>query len=153
MSPWGVLGKAEVALRGLIETILTKAYGPGWPSTLAKKNAEAKRIFESANEKQSRDRKIYTREAPWLAYTYPGELWSIIQLEWNHFVSVFDSHDKTHWRNTISGLAQYRTPYAHVRSEVLTEAQIAQCRMYAESVLHRIERYETVGQTGHVPAA
>ncbi|MEY9853546.1 hypothetical protein ABH923_003224 [Leifsonia sp. EB41] len=142
MNPWGVLGHAEVRLRGLLDNTLNEAYGEDWASVVAKKNSAVQTALSEATAKQARDAKMFSRQAPWLSYTYPGDLWQIMQVEWALFVPVFSSHDKAHWRNVMTGLSQYRAPLAHGRPEVLGEAERAQCRLFAEEILAKISQYE-----------
>lgn len=142
MNPWGVLGNAEVRLRGLIENILCDELGDEWAQTVAKKSRGVQSALSEALDKQARDLKMFARQAPWLSYTYPGDLWQIIQVEWALFTPVFSTYDKAYWRNVMTGLSQYRAPLAHGRAEVLGEAQRAQCRVFAEEIVGRISHYE-----------
>ncbi|MFB6608708.1 AAA family ATPase [Agromyces sp. NPDC056379] len=142
MNPWGVLGHAEVRLRGLIDNTLRDVYGEDWVSVVAKKNQAVQSALSEALVKQARDAKMFSRQAPCLSYTYPGDLWQIMQVEWASFVSVFSTHDKAYWRGVMSGLSQYRAPLAHGRAEVLGEVQRTQCRLFAEEILTRISQYE-----------
>jgi len=142
MNPWGVLGNAEVRLRGLVENTLSNEHGDDWASTVARKNQGVQKAHSEALLKQARDMKMFARQAPWLSYTYPGDLWTIIQVEWALFTPVFSTHDKAYWRNVMTGLSQYRAPLAHGRPEVLGEAQRAQCRVFAEEIIGRISHYE-----------
>jgi len=143
MNPWGVLGHAEVRLRGLIEITLSDAYGENWAPEVAKKSKAVRLALSEAAEKQARDSKMFSRQAPWLSYTYPGDLWQIMRVEWVLFVSVFNNHDKAHWHRVMTGLSQYRAPLAHGRAEVLGEVQRTQCRLFAEEILTNISRYES----------
>lgn len=142
MDPWGVLGHAEVRLRSVVDSILRESYGDEWPKVVAKKNKAVQKACDEAELKKDRDGRMFGRQAPWLSYTYPGDLWSIIQVEWDHFTIVFDTRDKSHWRQVLTGLSQYRAPLAHGRPEVLGEARRTQCRIFAEQVIERIEYYE-----------
>lgn len=143
LDPWGILGRAEVRLRAAVDSRLSEAYGTDWPTTVAKKSPAIASARREALEKMERDRKMFSRQAPWLSYTYPGDLWTIIQVEWTHFQKVFTKNDKTYWRNVLTGLSQYRAPLAHGRPEVLGEAQRAQCRIFAGEVIEAIRIFET----------
>lgn len=143
MDPWGILGRAEVRLRGVIDLLLTQAYGNDWPTTVGKKSRAVAKAHEDAMSKVERDQRMFGRQAPWLSYTYPGDLWAIVHIEWGQFSAVFDTRDRPYWREVFTGLSQYRAPLAHGRPEVLGEAERAQCRIYAEKVLERIDHYET----------
>jgi hypothetical protein len=142
MNPWGVLGQAEVRLRGLIEITLSDAYGEEWAPIVAKKNQSVQTALSEAMAKQARDAKMFSRQAPWLSYTYPGDLWQIMQVEWAAFEPVFNTRDKVYWRSVMTGLSQYRAPLAHGRAEVLGEAERTQCRLFAEEILAKISQYE-----------
>jgi hypothetical protein len=147
MNPWGLLGLAEVRLRGLIDNTLREAYGEEWELKVAKKHPALNTALAEAHTKQARDAKMFSRQAPWLSYTYPGDLWQIMQVEWDLFVPVFSTKDKAYWRKVMTGLAQYRAPLAHGRPEVLGEAQRAQCRLFAEEILASIDQYEAARLT------
>jgi hypothetical protein len=142
MNPWGVLGQAEVRLRGLIANTLNDAYGEDWAPMVAKKSQAVQAAFSEARAKQARDAKMFSRQAPWLSYTYPGDLWQIMQVEWSSFAPVFSTHDKAYWRSVMTGLSQYRAPLAHGRAEVLGEIQRTQCRLFADEVITTITQYE-----------
>lgn len=150
MNPWGLLGLAEVRLRGVVDNILREAYGEEWEQIVARKHPAVKTALEEAYIKQARDAKMFSRQAPWLSYTYPGDLWQIVQIEWSLFTVVFSTKDKSYWRGVMTGLAQYRAPLAHGRPEVLGEAQRTQCRLFAEEILASINQYETARLTRSV---
>ncbi|MCS5733773.1 ATP-binding protein [Herbiconiux daphne] len=142
MNPWGVLGQAEVRLRSVISSTLSDSYGEDWGSTVAKKSQAVQMALSEATAKQERDARRFSRQAPWLSYTYPGDLWQIMQVEWHLFATIFSTRDKSHWRTVMGGLAQYRAPLAHGRPEVLGEVERTQCRLYAEQILERITKHE-----------
>jgi hypothetical protein len=143
MDPWGVMGLAEVRLRGVIDTLLSERIGDTWPEEVARRSPAVKKAREEADLKISRDQRSFGRAAPWLSYTYPGDLWAIVQSEWEILRDVFDTADKPHWHRVLMGLAQYRAPLAHGRPEVLSDAQRAQICVYADEVIARIQSYET----------
>lgn len=142
LDPWGILGRAEVRLRAVVEARMLEAYGSDWPALVAKKSPAVTRARNEALEKMERDRKMFARQAPWLSYTYPGDLWTIIQVEWKYFQQVFEKNDKVYWRTVLTGLSQYRAPLAHGRPEVLGEAQRTQCRIFANEIIESINRFE-----------
>ncbi|SDZ19605.1 AAA domain-containing protein [Micromonospora pattaloongensis] len=147
LDPWGILGRAEVRLRAAVEARMMDVYGSDWPALVAKKSPAITRARNEALQKMERDQKMFARQAPWLSYTYPGDLWTIIQAEWQHFQKVFEKNDKVYWRSVLTGLAQYRAPLAHGRPEVLGEAQRAQCRIFANEVIESINRFEASTRT------
>lgn len=142
MNPWGVLGHAEVRLRGLIDNVLTEKYGTEWVVPVVKKSRSLQSVLADAQSKQARDSRMFSRQAPWLSYTYPGDLWQLIQQEWASFVSVFNSRDKAYWRGVMTGLSQYRAPLAHGRAEVLGDVERNQCRLFAEVIIAKISAHE-----------
>ena len=143
MDPWGLLGHAEVRMRAVIELCLFDAYGDDWPAVIGRKSRAVAKAHEEAHQKMERDKRMFSREAPWLSYTYPSDLWAIIQLEWELFRHVFNSRDKAHWRRVMTGLAEYRAPLAHGRPEVLGESQRTQCRLFAEEIIAAVGLYES----------
>ena len=142
LDPWGSLGLAEVRMRGLIDSVLAEAYGAEWIHSDRLKGSKAvQRAYVAAVEKQSVDHRRFGRAGSWLAYTYPQELGDLIMATWDRFEPVFTDGDKALWRTRFDTLATYRTPVAHNRAEVLSPAQRAQCRIYADEVLRAIDRY------------
>ncbi len=142
LDPWGRLGLAEVRMRGVIETVLEEVYGNSWISEGPLKGSKAvQSAYSAAKEKQKSDIRRFGRAGSWLAYTYPQDLGDIIISAWTDFQPVFSSADKATWRNRFAALATYRTPVAHNRAEVLSEAQRTQCRIFADEVLRAIDDY------------
>lgn len=142
LDPWGSLGLAEVRMRGLIEMVLEEAYGPDWiGQTPLKGSLAVQKAYESALNKRDDDIRRFGRAGTWLAYTYPQDLSNLIMAAWSDFEPVFNVGDKGTWRTRFQTLATYRTPVAHNRPEVLTDAQRAQCRIYAEEVLRAIDSF------------
>jgi hypothetical protein len=142
LSPWGVLGLAEVELRSIIASVYTEVYGPHWSDAAAESNRPLARCMREAVDKQEKDLAKFGRTGEWLAYTYPKELGDMILAGWNHFSAVFPRGDKRYWGERFSRLAEYRTPVAHNRVEVLSAAQRTQCRVYAEEILGALAAYE-----------
>ncbi|GAA4431511.1 hypothetical protein GCM10023169_36130 [Georgenia halophila] len=142
MNPWGVLGAAEVQLRGIVDIVMRDAYGQVWADEMAKRHSGIRRLKDEATEKLERDERSFGRSSPWLSYTYPGDLWTIVQAEWAVFEPVFNTRDKAYWRTIIVGLAQYRAPLAHGRPEVLSEEQRTQCRIFAEKIIERLRAFQ-----------
>ena len=147
LDAWGLIGHAEVRLRGVIETVLAGRHGSEWPDLVSRRAPAVKKAYEDAQAKIARDQRAFGRQAPWLSYTYPGDLWAIIHSEWDSFTPVFSTADKAYWRKVLMGLAQYRAPLAHGRPEVLGDAQRAQCRLYADEVIARIDEFEIKPQS------
>jgi len=142
MDPWGIMGRAEVQLRSLIQEVLSRSIGDDWPEIISKRSPVVAKARADADLKSARDERMFSKKAQWLSYTYPGDLWVIINLEWKVFSTVFDSRDKPYWRTVFDGLSQYRAPLAHGRPEVLGEAERVQCRIYATAVLAKIADHQ-----------
>lgn len=109
---------------------------------MAKDHSGVRRIRDDALDKFERDERAFGRSSPWLSYTYPGDLWTIVQAEWTLLASVFNTRDKPYWRTVFVELSQLRAPLAHGPSEVLSEEQRTQCRIFAEMILERIGAVE-----------
>lgn len=139
LDPWGPLGLAELRLRGVIDDVFSSAIGPRWPDQLAKGNRAISAALTAAREKQAVDERRFGRTADWLAYTYPQDLGNMIISNWSHFERVFTPGNRDQWRDRFQTLAQFRTPVAHNRAEVLSDAQRLQCRAYADEILRAID--------------
>ncbi len=147
LSPWGILGAVEIALRGLIEERLSAEWGDEWANVLQARHKGAARMITEAEPKQAADERRFGRSGPWLAYTYPGDLAEIILRWWDYFGEIFIGGDKQFWKARLDAIATYRTPVAHNRVEVLGTNERVQCRMYAEQVLRSITAYRGVRET------
>lgn len=142
LDPWGIFGITEVRVRSAIDHVLTDSYGDQWPGDVAKKNAAVKKAHTAALAKMERDKRMFGRQAPWLSYTYPLDLWAIIQAEWALFATVFAARDKAYWRNTFTGVSEYRAPLAHGRPEVLGQDRLAHLSVLARSILDELDRFD-----------
>lgn len=142
LDPWGIFGVTEVRVRSVIDTILASHYGDGWAEEVARKNGAVKKARTEALEKMERDERMFGRQAPWLSYTYPLDLWAIIQTEWGLFAAVFAARDKAYWRNTFTGMSEYRAPLAHGRPEVLGQDRRAHLSVLARAILDELDRFD-----------
>jgi hypothetical protein len=142
LDPWGVFGVTEVRVRSVIELVLTDNYGGDWAELVANKNVAVKKARADALAKMERDKRMFGRQAPWLSYTYPLDLWAIIQAEWELFVAVFTARDKAYWRNTFVGVSEYRAPLAHGRPEVLGQDRRAHLSVLARTILDELDRFD-----------
>ncbi|WP_370615693.1 ATP-binding protein [Mumia sp. Pv 4-285] len=136
LNPWGILGRAEVQLRGLIEQIQVEHDGEGWAERSQQRAICA--VYDRSVAMRDDDIRRLGRGASWLAYTYPGDLWNIISVNWSRFCEVFSRGDKQYWRERFEGMARYRTPMAHNRFETVTREDRALCRMYADDIIRAI---------------
>jgi hypothetical protein len=141
LNPWGVLGTAEVRMRELISAIFENEFGTDWPERVSSQNRTLRRAIVAADEKREADVRRFGRAGDWLAYTYPQDLSNLIMGNWDKFSHVFSRGDRRYWGERFSRLAEYRTPVAHNRVEVLSSAQRIQCRLYAEEIIKAIDSH------------
>jgi len=140
MGAWGILGRAELALRCTIGSAMMEHYGEKWPSVVMSKSVALKQAHDRAVLARDKDLRSFGRSAEYLAYTYPSDLWEIIQSEWEHFKVVFTSSDKAYWKSRFSEFAKYRNPFAHNRSgEVLSTSDVLLARRVAEELVRVLE--------------
>jgi hypothetical protein len=132
---WGRFGAAENRLRELVDATLSDALGVNWADTLPESSRVARRVIDAARAMQQRDANKYGHAVSWLAYTYPGELWLLMQDKWHLFGSALPFGDKAYWRERIEGLASLRAPMAHNRGELLSASQRAKVLGWADDVL------------------
>ncbi|WP_207083660.1 ATP-binding protein [Nocardioides sp. S5] len=142
LDPWGIFGVAEVRVRSVIELVLADHYGDDWPDEVANKNAAVKKARNEALAKMERDSRMFGRQAPWLSYTYPLDLWAIINAEWAVFAAVFAARDKAYWRGTFTAVSEYRAPLAHGRPEVLGQDRRAHLSVLAREILDELDRFD-----------
>jgi hypothetical protein len=141
---WGRFGAAEVALRSMVDATLTDAFGLDWADVVSARSRSNKRLIDAARQNRDRDRQRYSSSVSWLSYTYPAELWQLVQDNWEHFSTTL-RFDRSHWRVRIEGLASLRAPMAHNRGELLSPAQRAQILAWAEDILRACTPREPLG--------
>lgn len=152
LSSWGLLGRAEIAMRSVIAEVFHDRLGDDWSSAIAMTSKPVRVSIEEAESKQLADRRKFGRSGDWLAYTYPQDLGNIIMGNWTDFSAVFQPGDKRYWAERFAKLAEYRTPVAHNRAEVLSDVQRTQCQAYAEEVLNCIDRYAPSPSDSELPS-
>ena len=89
---WPLLRATEKALRNVITTTMTKAYGNNWIESLEKARPNLKKIFEECRNAQQKEEKSFGERASQnlIDFTYPADLFAIICAKglWNsHFSS------------------------------------------------------------------
>lgn len=55
---------------------------------------------------------------------------------------MFAARDKAHWRNTFTGVSEYRAPLAHGRAEVLGQERRARLSVLAREILDELDRFD-----------
>jgi hypothetical protein len=139
---WGAFGAAERALREIVDTVLTSLHGLEWRVELTPSSKSIRHAYEGVEARQEQDESRFGQRASWLAYTYPGELWSVISEHWISFQPVFSKGDKRYWRERCEGLASLRAPMAHNRGELLGEGRRLQVLRWSQDVLEAWEHYQ-----------
>jgi hypothetical protein len=141
-NPWGQFGAAELALRSMVESVLTDAFGMDWLSSLRPRSGAVRRAWEGVEQRQAEDRRRFGRAASWLAYTYPGDLWTIISAHWTLFQPAFNRGDKGYWKQRCEGLAALRAPMAHNRVELLDDVHRLQVMSWSRDILLAWQEFE-----------
>lgn len=132
---WGSFGAAERALRGLVDSVLTDRHGLEWPEVLSRRFKAVGGVVSAALLLQSKEKRKYGKTPSWLAYTYPNELWCIVNAAWDDFRLVLQPGTKDEWRTRVEGLGDLRAPMAHNRGELLDETSRLRIRMYSDAIL------------------
>ena len=145
LNAWGVLGKAEIQSRRVIENCLGSEYGPSWAAVVAASSPALETVYKSALRSLQREARVFGSAGGWLDYTYPRDLWAIISKYWHLFARIFPSGDQAYWRQRFEGLATLRGPLAHHRS--LTEDEKSNCKRWARQIVLAIDQSGAVALT------
>ncbi|MGY1760865.1 AAA family ATPase [Geodermatophilus sp. SYSU D00779] len=143
LSPWGIFGEVERATRSLVDCVMSEAFGVSWAEEVKARKASLRNVVEAAEQVRRDDWRKHGQDIPWLAYTYPKDLWEIMSNYWDRFSPCFPRGDRNYWRERFLGLGSLRNPLAHNRQEVITESQLVQVQVWSDEILrsvsHRLE--------------
>lgn len=136
LNPWGLLGEAEVATRHMIEKRLGSKFGSDWCGILSSQSQKFSLIASRARESMASDSRLFGASGRWLDYTYPAQLWQILDSHWECFADDFKFGSRDIWRRRYTVLAQIRTPMAHHRS--LSDDERSSGRRAAIAILEAV---------------
>ncbi len=141
---WPLLRATEKALRNVITTTMTKAYGNDWIKSLEKERPNLKKIFDECRNAQQKEEKSFGERASQnlIDFTYPADLFAIICAKglWNsHFHQIF-GHNPNYWDQRKQLLAKCRNPLHHHR-DVLESYKRRTVEAYCEEILTILADY------------
>lgn len=127
-SAFEIWAQTERDLRTVIARVYEKKMGAAWVELLLADDATSS-LMRGCDERRAREARIFGRALDHLAYSYPAELWELIQRRWEWFSHLFArDRDKRfarqRWSMLFQDLACVRTPIAHTREEVVPEAKL-----------------------------
>lgn len=142
---WPLWSKTERSLRDLVVQIFKKAFGVDWLDKVEKKlspDKSGKTLFEKCREAMSRESKSFGQHASsnLLDFTYPGDLFGLIEKYWNEFKDVFGK-DKNYWHLRFEALSRIRNPIAHNRFEPLPDFEKMAMEAYSKELLNKIDDF------------
>jgi hypothetical protein len=137
---WAIWRDTEIALRKAIKSKYEEKYGEAWIPALEKAQIKLKPIFDRCREAQSKELSSFGIQASsnLLDFTYPGDLFELIFIDWSLFSSIFGK-DKNYWGQRKELLAKVRNPLAHNRPTVLQEHERITAEGYCREILVKIK--------------
>ena len=131
-------GETEKALREVVTTIMSKAYGTDWIEKLEKGRPNLKKIFDECRKAQQKEEKSFRDRASQnlIDFTYPADLFAIIFAKglWEpHFKPIFN-HSTNYWEERNQFLAKCRNPLHHHR-DILEPHERKTLEGYCDEIL------------------
>jgi hypothetical protein len=132
---WAEWSSTEKMLRGLIEEQFQVKYEKNWIGRLENGHERAGEIFKECRNKMKDDFSKFGAYASTniLDYTYPIDLWKLIECDWTLFQPVFKK-DKNYWRLRFETLSKVRTPIAHSRESCLPPHLLQEAQAYCQEI-------------------
>lgn len=144
---WPLWRETEVAIRTMVRTFLVEQYGQDWPRGL---RAARPKLATSIDQWETARAKDVRRLGPrasceLLDYTYPGDLFAIIQSNWAWFSRPFVG-PMPEWEHRFRVLASVRTPLAHNRAAGLVGGTVEEATGICRQILERLRAWEAKGR-------
>ena len=134
-----IWSKTENALREVITTTMSGAYGDDWIKELEKTRPNLKQIFDKCRQAQQKEEKLFPDQASQnlIDFTYPADLFRVILAKgmWEqHFQPIFGEYTN-YWDERGKFLAKCRTPLGHNRDNILKSDQRKIFEAYCDEIL------------------
>lgn len=141
---WVLWRETETAIRDFVERVYRDHLGEDWLEDLRGSNDGIKLCMGKCQERMEREVKNFGACASTrlLDYTYPMDLWSLINATWNCFQPHL-GNTTSYWNERFSKLAKVRTPVSHSRELHVPEGEIALAQQYCRDLLKALRGSET----------
>ncbi|OHB70507.1 MAG: hypothetical protein A2W23_02840 [Planctomycetes bacterium RBG_16_43_13] len=132
---WADWSSTETLLRGILGERFREKHGENWIDHLENAHEKAKDVFKACrkNMKKEMDRFGSFASTNILDYTYPMDLWTLIECDWPLFQPLLKK-DKNYWRARFETLSKVRTPIAHSRETCLPLHLIQEAQAYCQEI-------------------
>ncbi len=134
---WGEFGVAERSVRELLDRCLTAKFGVSWLLTYKDRHSRsASPVVEGALDRRAQDARKWPRaaERSLIDYTYPRDLLTILEDEWEHVEMPKKYRNKGWWNERLHALSRVRAPLAHERGDILEPAEVALVRYHCQGL-------------------
>jgi hypothetical protein len=145
MDIWPLWRNTERTLRDILQFHLQQTYGTDWVEALCRARPRLEPLIEQCRQLRNQDLKRFGARAAssLLAYTYPMQLYELMCTDWVCLGEPLLGSDKTGWRVKFAVLSKVRTPLAHNREDVVTDAERTQARGFCTEILERYQAWGT----------
>jgi len=142
---WPLWRDTEVGLRRLITETMLDKYGETWVGELEKNNSHLKEIFDRCRNDQKREIDSFGSRASHnlLDFTYPKDLFHIINKEWKGTFKALFGHEPNYWQQRSQFLVKIRNYLAHNRHQVLQEHERQIAEGYCKEILSILQEART----------
>lgn len=132
---WADWTKTEKMLRGIVAERFRNKHGDNWVDHLEAAHDKARDVFKECRHNMKKEVIRFGSYASTdlLDYTYPMDIWKLIECDWPSFQSVLNK-DKNYWRARFETLSKVRTPIAHSRETCLPPHLLQEARAYCEEI-------------------
>lgn len=132
---WAAWSSTEKLLRGIVAERFRNKHGENWVDNLEAAHDKAKDVFKECRHNMEKEINRFGTYASTdiLDYTYPMDLWKLIECDWPSFQSVLNK-DKNYWRTRFETLSKVRTPIAHSRETCLPPHLLQEAQAYCEEI-------------------
>jgi hypothetical protein len=138
---WPMWRETEQSLRRIIEIYLQQTYGEDWENAFRKARPKWVTMIDGWVASRESEKKKYGTHASdsLVDYTYPGELFTIVNSDWRWFGKIFPNQP-SHWKRPFEVLAAVRTPLAHNRS--VSDGTLKEVTGLCQQVLQYLDQWE-----------
>jgi len=128
---WTDWSATERMLRGIVGEQFRTKHGEHWINRLEAAYNKTKDVFQICRKNMDKEINKFGSYASTdiLDYTYPMDLWQLIECDWPLFQSILKK-DKNYWRARFETLSKVRTPLAHSRESCLPPHLLQEAQAY-----------------------
>ncbi len=134
---WGLWAQTERMLRTAIQERLEHLWQADWRQQVLRRRPGLTAMLVEAEARRNREAPFLggASQARILDYTYPLDLFELLNADWTNLGDPLLGGDAGQWRRDFGQLARVRTPAAHNRLELLADSDISKARGVCERLL------------------